>query len=170
MGFLPEIGLSRQSGSLNLHRFDSTKVVSWITCLSSFCIPAIFPRSHKWHSQSAVTLGSTGMLNTQLPAWQELLLPLPMCQRCSTATHVPLCSCWLDKFSRGYHGVGRGMFVPCALLMEPVCHIRGDSAFPLASSGRLSRSVICQYPWSYVLYRYANLSLEFGLKAQLHPA
>lgn len=72
-GFLPETGLSRQSGSLNLHRFDSRKVVSWITCLSSFCIPAIFPRSHKWLPQSAVILGSTGMLNTQLPAWQELL-------------------------------------------------------------------------------------------------
>lgn len=90
MGFLPEIALSRQSGSLNLHRFDSRKVVSWVTCLSSFCIPAVFPRSHKWHLQSAVTLGSTGMLNTQLPAWQELLLHFPVCQRCSTATRAPL--------------------------------------------------------------------------------
>lgn len=50
--FFARNGLSRQSGSLNLHRFDSRKVMSWITCLPSFYIHASFPRSHKWHLQS----------------------------------------------------------------------------------------------------------------------
>lgn len=168
MGFLPEIGLARQSASLNLHRFDSRKVVSWITCLSSFCIPAIFPRSHKWHPQSAISLGSTGMLNTQPPAWQELLLHHPdVLEVLQSHTCAPL-QLLAGQILMGLSQGGHGDVCPAwTLLMEPVCHIRGDSAFPLASSGHLSRSVNCQYSWSYVLYRHANLSLEFALKHNL---
>lgn len=165
MGFLPEIGLSRQSGSLNLHRFDSRKVVSWVTCLSSFCIPAVLPRSHKWHPQSHWEALACWTPSSQ--PGRSCCCTTQLCQRCCTATHLHLCSCWLDKLSWGGHG---DICPACTLLLEPVCDIGGDSASPLASGGHLPRGVNCQYPWSYVLYRYANLRLEFGLKAQLNPA
>lgn len=88
MGFLPEIGLARQSGSLNLHRFDSRKVVSWITCLSSFCIPAIFPGSHKWQLQSHWEALACWTLSPQ--PGRSCCCSTQVCQRCSTATRAPL--------------------------------------------------------------------------------
>lgn len=107
MGFLPKIGLSRQSGSLNLHRFDSRKVVSWIT----FCIPAIFPKSHKW---PAVTLGSTGMLNTQLLLHHPDVPEVLHSHTCTSAA-----AGWAN-----HHGVIMGTFVqpvPCWWPQVGIC-------------------------------------------------
>lgn len=118
MGVLPEIGLSRQSGSLNPHRFDSRKVVSWITCLSSFCIPAVFPGSHKCHPQSAVTLGSTGMLDTQL------LELLPHHLGVAEVLHSHTCACLqllAGQIIMGWAWGGHGDVCPACTLQMSQC-------------------------------------------------
>lgn len=92
----------------------------------------------------------------------------PRCARGAPEPHLCTSAAAGWTNSHGLSQGGHGDVCPAwTLLMEPVCHIRGDSAFPLASSGHLSRSVNCQYSWSYVLYRHANLSLEFALKHNL---
>lgn len=116
--FLLETGLSGESGSLKLHRFDSRKVVSWITCLSLLRIHASFPRNRKWYLQSAITSESPAMLNVQLSDWQKLALvalvkqghggcPTTSCGRglrCHTCTHF--CNCWQKKMIMVL-GIGR---------------------------------------------------------------
>lgn len=101
--FLPEIGLSGESRSLNPDRFDSRKVMSWIMCPSSVYIHASFPRSPKWHLQSAVALESTGMLNIQLSDWQKLLPHHPGVTEGSTTTHAHTSA---TAGRKNHHGVG----------------------------------------------------------------
>lgn len=66
--------LSAESGSLKPHRFDTWKVMRWITCLSWFYIYTSFPRSRTLSSQPATTFESTGTLNIQRQNGRSLCL------------------------------------------------------------------------------------------------